>query len=98
MVKLGELGTPSLQVLVEYTGVMLWKPVEVFTVLCSLDVYEFPFDTRTCYLSFEPSGYKLTEVFLTVSVSIINFLEYEGNSGWTIVSSEIVAKTEHKEQ
>ena len=52
MVKLGELGTPSLQVLVEYTGVIVWKPVEVFTVLCSIDVYQFPFDTQRviCHL------------------------------------------------
>ena len=97
VVKLGELGTPSLQVLVEHTGVVVWKPVEVFTVLCSVDVYKFPFDTQTCYLSFEPSGYKLTEVLLTTSVPVINFREYEGNSGWTIVSSEIVAKTEHED-
>ena len=97
VVKLGELGTPSLQVNVEHTGRVVWKPVEVFTVLCSVDVYKFPFDTQTCYLDFEPSGYKLSEIQMTASVNVVNFREYEGNSGWTVVWSKIVAKTEHSD-
>ena len=97
VVKLGELGTPSLQVLIEHTGQVVWKPVEVFTVLCYVDVYKFPFDTQTCYLTFEPSGYKLNEVLMSASSPAIDFLEYEGNSGWTIVSSKIVAKTKRSD-
>lgn len=63
--------------------------MERFTVSCPADVYKFPFDTQTCYLRFEPSGYKDGEVILTSIAQTIDFREYKGTSGWTVESSII---------
>ena len=97
ILKLGELGTPSLDVLLDYDGNVTWKPVEVFTVSCAADVYKFPFDTQTCHLAFEPSGYSHTEIILTSAEHTIDLHEYEGTSGWTITDSRIEATIRHSE-
>ena len=90
--KLGEFGTPSLHALLESSGKVTWKPVEVFTVSCSANVYKFPFDTQICHIEFEPSGYSPSEVTLTSSAYQIDLHEYEGTSGWDIVNSTIEIK------
>lgn len=97
VVKVGELGTHSLQAAVEHTGVVTWKPVDVFKVSCPADVYKFPFDTQTCKLKFEPSGYSIEEVILTTSANTIDLREYKGTSGWTIASTKMEAVIKHSD-
>ena len=90
--KLGEFGTPSLHALLESSGKVTWKPVEVFTVSCSANVYKFPFDTQICHIEFEPSGYSSSEVRLISTAYQIDLHEYKGTSGWDIANSTIEIK------
>ena len=85
-----ELGTPSLQVLVDSTGHVEWKPIHVFHTTCSAKVQKFPFDTQVCSMTFEASGYSKSELNMSPEHDHIEFHEFGGTSGWTVTETQIL--------
>ena len=85
-----ELGTPSLQVLVDSTGYVEWKPIHVFETTCTAKVQKFPFDTQVCSMTFEASSYAKNELIMSPEHDHVEFHEYGGTTGWTITETQIV--------
>ena len=95
VLKLGELGTASIKVYIDYNGLVTWTPIEKFTVLCPVDLYKFPFDAQTCSLHFETFGLHEDDMVFVPAKDMIDLHEYDGTSGWVITSSSIQALRVH---
>ena len=97
VMKMGELGTPSLVVDIHRDGKVEWRPIEVLMTSCPVDVAKFPFDTQRCGLTFETNGYEHDELELNVEGSEVELHEYKGTSGWIIKSTkfERTVEVEH---
>jgi len=89
-----ELGTHSLNVIINHDGVMEWTPVEVFTTTCTTNVRRFPFDTQKCSMVFEALGYKGSELKIHSPLDHVDFHGYGGTTGWIVTETEMGTETE----
>ncbi|KAH3864574.1 acetylcholine receptor subunit alpha-1-B-like [Dreissena polymorpha] len=90
--KQAELGTQSLEVLLDNTGTVTWSPTEVFQTTCAADVRKFPFDTQKCSMVFATHGYTEMEMKMKTLKDHIDFHGNGGTAGWTI--TETLVETE----
>ena len=95
VMKMGELGTPSLTVDIHSDGKVEWRPIEVLKTSCPVDVARFPFDTQRCGLTFETTGYEHDEMKMDVDDSEVELHEYKGTAGWTIKSAKFEKTVAH---
>ena len=88
VMKMGEIGTPSLVIDIHSNGKVEWRPVEVLITSCPVDVANFPFDTQRCGLLFEANGFEHHELELLADGSGVDLHGYKGTSGWVIKSTQ----------
>lgn len=89
-----ELGTPSLNVIINNNGAVEWSPVEVFHTTCATNVRRFPFDVQKCSMVFEALGYVGEELIINSAHDHIDFHEYGGTTGWVVTETEMATETE----
>ncbi|XP_045211320.2 acetylcholine receptor subunit delta-like [Mercenaria mercenaria] len=91
-----DMGSPSVQVIINSDGTVEWYPVEVFKYTCTADVRKFPFDTQKCSMIFETPGYS-NELQIR---SVDDHIDFHGKgvfSGWSVVGTEMVTNMEEGE-
>lgn len=89
-----EIGTSSLNVIINDKGVVEWSPVEVFHTTCATDVRNFPFDVQKCSMVFEALGYKSSEMRMQSLSERVNFHEYGGTTGWKVMHTEMSSEVD----
>jgi hypothetical protein len=84
-----ELGGSFYYLDVDFDGQITWLPYEVFKSRCPIDITFFPFDVQICDITFVIWSYDRSEVEISRSHHGIKFHQYEENSIWSIVSTNI---------
>ncbi|XP_048740424.2 neuronal acetylcholine receptor subunit beta-2-like [Ostrea edulis] len=82
-----ELGGSFYNILLTYTGDVIWRPYQVFESQCSIDVTYFPFDTQTCDIVFTLWSHYTAHVNISSTSDSVKQGQYQKNSLWDIVSS-----------
>ncbi|KAK3590159.1 hypothetical protein CHS0354_041213 [Potamilus streckersoni] len=83
------LGSSDLLVTAVSDGTVDWWPYVILQSTCKVDITYFPFDTQTCSLKFTAWSYYKTEVQLTEGSNGVMLNEYEENSAWIVVGSNV---------
>ena len=80
------LGNSFLQVKVQKTGVVTWKPFQVFESACTPDITFFPFDKTSCDLKFVVWSNTKDLVKVTKGTTGINSTFYQESAEWLVSS------------
>lgn len=75
-------------------GKVFWEPFQVFETRCSMNIYNFPFDSQSCDIKFVTWSHYAEQIEITKSSKGIQFYEYEENSVWNIKSTSSEIKTD----
>ena len=66
------------------TGLAQWFPGDLIRATCTIDVYNFPFDTQVCDLQMQAYGYGTTELQLISSRTDVDTSAMAPHSSWII--------------
>ncbi|CAG2239865.1 unnamed protein product [Mytilus edulis] len=86
--ELEELGSKFIQVLVDSSGYLTWRPSQVFETRCNLDSKYFPFDEHKCDIIFVSWSHSSQDIVLTQTTNGIELSDgLESHGEWEITSS-----------
>ncbi|XP_071141749.1 neuronal acetylcholine receptor subunit beta-4-like [Mytilus edulis] len=86
--ELEELGSKFIQVYVQNSGFIMWRPFQVFETKCDMNSKYFPFDEQKCHLIFVSWSHASDDITLTQSSNGIKLSEeLNGHGEWEITSS-----------
>ncbi|XP_040185082.1 5-hydroxytryptamine receptor 3A-like [Rana temporaria] len=73
------------------------KPIRIVST-CTLDVYKFPFDTQTCYLTFGPYIHTVKDIIMVPKLNSSQVKEnslkmFMGKGDWTLIDISVTNKT-----
>ncbi|VDD88390.1 unnamed protein product [Enterobius vermicularis] len=75
-------------VVIEYTGQMLWVPPAIYKSSCIIDVEFFPFDEQQCHMNFGSWTYNENEIKLDfVEGAYMDISEYRTSSSWDLIDA-----------
>ncbi|WAR24916.1 ACHB3-like protein [Mya arenaria] len=93
------MGNPSLQVStlnsaicpvrVLFNGTVIWAPGDVFHSRCEFNIYKYPFDNQTCFLSFIVWPYMAEEIAFVASEKNVSMPFYNENGEWALVQTSV---------
>lgn len=72
-----------------YNGTVIFMPGDVFHTRCEHNIYKYPFDKQTCYLSFLSWPYTANEVQITILNEKITTPFFQENGEWYLKSSAV---------
>lgn len=72
-----------------YNGTVILMPGDVFHTRCEYDIYKYPFDKQSCYLSFVSWPHTVNEVLLTIPKNEIVTPFFRENGEWYLRSSSV---------
>ncbi|CAC5400089.1 CHRNN [Mytilus coruscus] len=91
--ELEELGSKFIQVYVQSSGYIMWRPFQVFETKCNLDSKYFPFDEHKCHIIFVSWSHSSEEIVLTQTSNGIELSdELESHGEWKITSSSATSE------
>ncbi|CAC5378276.1 unnamed protein product [Mytilus coruscus] len=91
--ELEELGSKFIQVYVQSSGYIMWRPFQVFETKCNLDSKYFPFDEHKCHIIFVSWSHSSEEIVLTQTSNGIELSdELESHGEWRITSSSATSE------
>ena len=86
--KIKELGDDFLLTYIEHTGLVIWKPFEVFETKCKIDIKYFPFDKQNCTIEFGAWMLELDDIDVNVDGAVgLNLDEYIESDEWVLEST-----------
>lgn len=71
------------------TPKIFWNPGINSKTACQIDVTNYPFDSQECTVKFTTMGHPRTEVKFNVNDPVVNLINYQENSEWTLDGSSI---------
>ncbi|XP_034318298.2 neuronal acetylcholine receptor subunit alpha-6-like [Magallana gigas] len=76
---------------VSYSGIVQWSPVGLLKSLCNVNMYNFPFDTQSCFFTFALWGFLPSEAILMPGskMSTIDTSYYSSNTLWELENTEM---------
>ncbi|CAG2212168.1 unnamed protein product [Mytilus edulis] len=93
--ELEELGSKFIQVYVDSSGYILWRPFQVFETKCDLDSKYFPFDEHKCHIIFVSWSHSSEDIVLTQTSNGIELSDQlESHGEWEITSSSATSEFE----
>ncbi|XP_022289462.2 neuronal acetylcholine receptor subunit alpha-6-like [Crassostrea virginica] len=92
--KFEEIGGSFYYMMIASDGNVVWQPFQVFETRCSMNIYNFPFDSQSCDIKFVTWSHFADQIEITKSSKGIQFYEYEENSVWNIKGTSSVIKKE----
>ncbi|XP_071152502.1 acetylcholine receptor subunit delta-like [Mytilus edulis] len=93
--ELEELGSKFIQVYVDSSGYILWRPFQVFETKCDLDSKYFPFDEHKCHIIFVSWSHSSEDIVLTQTSNGIELSDgLESHGEWEITSSSATSESE----
>ncbi|XP_063407210.1 neuronal acetylcholine receptor subunit beta-2-like [Mytilus trossulus] len=91
--ELEELGSKFIQVYVHNSGLMMWRPFQVFETKCDMNSRYFPFDEQKCQLVFVSWSHASDDITLIQSSNGIDLSdELDGHGEWEIISSSATSE------
>ena len=79
------LGDVFMYLTVDYTGVIVWQPYQVFESTCELDMTYFPFDKQTCDLEMVTWSSTRDMIEIVTGSDGFNIDSYEKNANWDLL-------------
>ena len=83
--KLYQLGDDFLQVIIDYKGNVEWRPFEVFTSKCTVDMTYYPYDTQTCSVEFTNWNTGPTYTRIKLGDFGLQYQDLTDSSGWDVI-------------